>query len=84
MRWAGFGLAALVRALRRGKARAFQPVVPARQRRTGTSPPARRTGEGRYPVRRVMKQRTQCAQLGVCSEGGRGFWIPAFAGMTSG
>ena len=31
-----------------------------------------------------MKQRTQCAGVSVCCEGGRGFWIPAFAGMTNG
>ena len=44
MRWAGFGLAAFVRALRCAKARAFQPDVLARKRRTGTSPPARHAG----------------------------------------
>ena len=69
LRWAGFGPAAFVRALRMRKgAPTFQPVVPARKRENGSSPvqpvvPARkrrtaasvsfrRTGEGRYPVRR--------------------------------
>ena len=45
---------------------------------------SRRRGAGRYPVRRLAGLRTRGACPGGWCRGERGFWIPAFAGMTGG